>query len=72
MDSPEIIRDHELMRVVNEGPSKLSIDAFKKSLKKIVPPQETFQGYQRSGMLLFNNINNYDSNAYQNNQDFVH
>ena len=35
---------------------------------KIVPPQAHFQGYQRSGMLLFNNINSYDSNAFNNNQ----
>ena len=35
---------------------------------KIVPPQGHFQGYQRSGMMLFNNINSYDSNAFNNNQ----
>jgi len=36
--------------------------------KPIVPPQAHFPGYQRSGMLLFNNINSYDSNAFNNNQ----
>lgn len=70
LDSPDVVRDRELMRVLNEGPSKLSAESFKQSLKKIVPPQDTYQGYQRSGMLLFNNINNYDANAFQNNQTF--
>ena len=36
--------------------------------RRIVPPQGHFPGYQRSGMLLFNNINSYDANATNNNQ----
>jgi len=36
--------------------------------QKVVPPVRHFQGYQRSGALLFNNINSHDTNAFNNNQ----
>jgi len=36
--------------------------------RPVVPPQAHYKGYQRSGMLLFNNIASYDSHAYNNNQ----
>ena len=35
-----------------------------------MPARETYQGYQRSGALLFNNINSQDTNAFQNNQTY--
>lgn len=70
LDSPNIIRDNNLSRHLNSGPRKLTTDEFRNSMRKIVPPQEAYQGYQRSGMLLFNNINNQDTNAFQNNQTF--
>jgi hypothetical protein len=41
------------------------------STKKVIPPRERFQGYQRSGMMLFNNIMSQDTNAHNNNQNFM-
>ena len=56
LDSPKVIRDQLIAREMHSGRPKLTKDEFTKSRKKIVPPQESYQGYQRSGMLLFNNI----------------
>jgi hypothetical protein len=67
LDSPNVVRDQLLARYVQGGRPKLTKEQYRSSRKKIVPPQETFQGYQRSGMLLFNNIANLDTNAFQNN-----
>ena len=65
--SPNVTHNEALAKKLNSGINKLTKLDLTQSKIKFVPSQESYQGYQRSGALLFNNINSHDTNASNNN-----
>ena len=61
---PAILKS-ETKRV--KGEPHLEADEIVAARKKIVPPNQRFQGYARSGAMFFNNLASSDTNAPNNN-----